>query len=266
MLTGDVFYHETLRRYVVVFGTMFNDITLWRKDGVGEVAKFKVPIAYGPKEKFLQRLNQDPDLNRRAAIQLPRMSFEMTSFNYDGSRKLNTIGRSLGRDPNNANQYRSVFNPVPYNIGFELSVFVKNVEDGLMIVEQILPYFTPEWTNTVRLVDDPVVERDVPLVLNSVSQTDTYEGSFEERKVLIWTLNFTMQGYLFGPAVNKKLIKFSRANLSTKVNGDPQVAINVRPGLTSSGEPTSDPDQSIPYQDIEMTDDWGVITEVEDRT
>lgn len=200
------FYHETIRRYVIVFGTMFNDMVVHRRNAAGTIVKrLKVPIAYGPRAKFLSRIKQDPTLTKPDAISLPRMSFQIVGYNYDPARKLQTIGQMRGAVANTSLN-GAVYNPVPYNIDFELSIYVLNAEDGTMLIEQILPFFTPEWTNTMKLVDDIDLRMDVPVVLNTINTEDTYEDAYENRRTIIHTLNFTMKGYIFGPVKNKDVI------------------------------------------------------------
>ena len=200
------FYHETIRRYVIVFGTMFNDMVVHRRNAAGTIVKrLKVPIAYGPRAKFLSRIKQDPTLTKPDAISLPRMSFQIVGYNYDPARKLQTIGQMRSAVANTSLN-GAVYNPVPYNIDFELSIYVLNAEDGTMLIEQILPFFTPEWTNTMKLVDDIDLRMDVPVVLNTINTEDTYEDAYENRRTIIHTLNFTMKGYIFGPVRNKDII------------------------------------------------------------
>ena len=200
------FYHETIRRYVIVFGTMFNDMVVHRRNAAGTIVKrLKVPIAYGPRAKFLSRIKQDPTLTKPDAISLPRMSFQIVGYNYDPARKLQTIGQMRSAVANTSLN-GVVYNPVPYNIDFELSIYVLNAEDGTMLIEQILPFFTPEWTNTMKLVDDIDLRMDVPVVLNTINTEDTYEDAYENRRTIIHTLNFTMKGYIFGPVRNKDII------------------------------------------------------------
>ena len=200
------FYHETIRRYVIVFGTMFNDMVVHRRNAAGTIVKrLKVPIAYGPRAKFLSRIKQDPTLTKPDAISLPRMSFQIVGYNYDPARKLQTVGQMRGAVANTSVN-GVVYNPVPYNIDFELSIYVLNAEDGTMLIEQILPFFTPEWTNTMKLIDDIDLRMDVPVVLNTINTEDTYEDAYENRRTIIHTLNFTMKGYIFGPVRNKDII------------------------------------------------------------
>jgi len=205
---GKTYYHESVKKYVILFGTLFNDIWINRKDNTGKtIQSMKVPLSYGPREKFLARLEGDPNLDQAFAVVLPRMGFEITGFGYDPERKLHTIGKYIKTENVANTQRKSLWNPVPYNINFQLSIFTKATEDGLMIVEQILPFYTPEWNTTIRLIDDPEVVIDVPLVLNNVNSDDVYEGNFEERRALVWTLDFTMKCLLFGPDKTQGIIK-----------------------------------------------------------
>ena len=199
------FYHGLMRKYVVYFGSLFNDISIQRKDADNEtVQELTVPIAYGPKQSFIARIEQDPDTNKSVAIQLPRMSFEITNFQYDSSRKLNTMTRLVKQSASYTNRYSSVWNPVPYNIQFSLSIYTRNTEDGLQILEQIIPYFTPEWTATVQVLPEMGISLDIPVVLGNVSMNDRYEVSLHEagRRYIIHTLTFTMKSYFFGPATS----------------------------------------------------------------
>jgi len=179
---GHEFYHEHLRRYIVVFGTMFNNIVVSRKTSAGVVDKrIKVPISYSPRDKLLARIETDPNLRKPDAVSLPRMGFEVTSMTYAGERKLSTIQRYSVKSTSDPAKKNLVYAPVPYDINFQLSIMVKSAEDGTQILEQILPFFTPEWTNSVQLIDDLELKMDIPLVLVSVSSDDTYDGDFETR-------------------------------------------------------------------------------------
>ena len=217
---GQVFYHDTIRKYVILFGTLFNDVYIQKGDGADITQTIKIPIAYGPKQKFLTRLTQDPGLNKPVAIQLPRMGFEMTRISYAGERKLPTTNRLAVQDSQNANRLAYQYMPVPYDIDFSLYIFVKQARDGTRILEQILPYFTPDWTATLNLDNTMQHKYDIPVILNSVSSEDSYEGSFTERRAIIWTLNFTLKGYIFGPTRKAKHIKTSIVNLYTVGTGD----------------------------------------------
>ena len=202
---GTYFYHQISRKMVVAFGSLFNTIEVRRTNSAGSVIEvLKVPLAYGPKEKFLTRISADPELNPGVALTVPRMGFELTALTYDGVRKLNTMGRNVAAGTTGL---KKQFNPVPYNWDFSLYVYVKNAEDGTQILEQILPFFTPEFTVTMNLVSSMSEKRDIPLVLNSVTSEDTYEGDFASRRSIIWTLSFLMKGFLYpNVADNAKVI------------------------------------------------------------
>ena len=194
---GTYFYHEILRKTVISFGTVFNDIHVRHQDNTGkDIVDTKVPIAYGPRQKFLARLQQQPDLNKAIAISLPRMSFEMSSVTYDPSRKSGITQTFKAKD---GKKFKKVFMPVPYNIGFELNIITKLQDDSLQILEQILPFFQPGYTLTVDLVNSIGEKRDIPLILNGIDYTDDYEGNFDTRRALIYTLSFTAKTTLFGP-------------------------------------------------------------------
>jgi hypothetical protein len=252
------FYNGTTRRYIALFGSLFNKMSITRNDlNDNEIQRMVVPISYGPFQKFLAKLVQDPELNRPQAISLPRMSFEITSMSYDGTRK--TGSRNLVSVSDNS----AVFSPAPYNIEFNLYIMTKYAEDGTKILEQILPFFKPEYTFTAFILDDAPA-MDIPLVLNSISTEDLYEADFESRRVLMWTLSFTMKAWYFGPVRERKRIKFVDARVYTQMQIGEGVRITVQPGLTANGEPTDDIDQTIPYQDIEIDDDWDIITIIEE--
>ena len=205
---GTYFYHQTSRKMVVAFGSLFNNIEVRRTDSADAVTEvIKIPLSYGPKDKMLVRISQDPSLNPKVALTVPRMGFELTSMTYDGARKLNTMGRNVKKGTTGL---KKQYNPVPYNWDFSLYVFVKNAEDGTQILEQILPFFTPDFTVTMTLISGMTVKMDIPLVLNSVTSEDSYEGDFASRRSIIWTLSFLMKGFLY-PSVsdNAKIITSS---------------------------------------------------------
>ena len=208
---GNHFYNETTRRYVAVFGTMFNDIEISRKTGNATTQRMKVPINYAPMQKILARLDQNLQ-NNAPAITLPRMSFEMTGMTYAPDRKLTSVTKMVRASAADGTM-TSMFAPAPYDLEFQLNIMTKYNEDGTKIVEQILPLFKPDCTVSVKLIDELNTYFDIPIVLNSVSQEDTYEGDFESRRALIWTLNFTVKGYFFGPVSTKKQITFVDADI-----------------------------------------------------
>ena len=164
---GHTFYHGTLRKYIIIFGTLFNEIVINRTDNNGNrVQDIKVPLAYGPRDKTIARLEQDPDLDREAAVVLPRMSFEMIGMSYATERKLNTVRRNVAiHDVNNNANLRTMYNPVPYDINIELNIFSRYAEDSTKILEQIMPFFTPEFTVTAELIPEMDWKIDIPVVL-----------------------------------------------------------------------------------------------------
>ena len=196
-MLGTYFYHEITRKTVIAFGTLFNDIYVRHEDGVGnDISELKVPVSYGPRQKFLARIQQQPELNKATQISLPRMSFEISSITYDPTRKSGITQTFKAKD---GEQMKKVFMPVPYNLGFELNILTKLQDDGLQILEQILPFFQPGFTLSVDLVKSIGEKRDIPMVLQSITQQDDYEGDFATRRALIYTLQFTAKTFMFGP-------------------------------------------------------------------
>lgn len=251
MLNNSPFYHQTLRKIVSCFGTLFNEIQFVRRTTAGvEVERKLVPLSYGPKEKFLARLIQDPTLDREVAIQLPRISFQIVSFDYDGTRHLNTIHKNehIVNDTTKRTQY----NGVPYNIGFELAIMTKNTDDGNQIVEQILPYFTPDFTITYKPIPDMEYIEDMPIILNSINLQDNYDDDWRNRRNVIWVLNFTVKAFFYGPVRSQGVIKKAIVDVHvTSGDGpvtDEQVATTPR-HIRFTTEP--DPLDALP------TDDYG---------
>jgi len=206
----EYFYNEILRRTIISFGTLFNNISIKHQDSSDNVVSVvKVPLAYGPTQKFLARINQSPDLNKPFAVTLPRMSFEFIGLTYDPSRKVTTTSTFTVKDPNDGTESKKSYMPVPYNMQFELSIMSKLNDDALQIVEQILPYFQPAYNLTVELVEAIQEKRDIPIVLENITMQDDYEGDFSQRRVLLYTLRFTAKTYLFGPtsSATKDIIK-----------------------------------------------------------
>ena len=289
-MLGHTFYHQHLRKYVIVFGTLFNDIIVQRKDNSGNIVQdIKAPLAYAPREKALARINADPDLSKKVGMVLPRMSFEMTSINYAPERKLNKIHRNVAALSDDKAKLYAAYNPVAYDIGFELNIYTKFAEDSTQILEQILPFFTPEWSVTMTLIPEMNWKQDVPVVLNGVSMQDTYEGDFETRRALIHTLQFTLKGYLWGPLRKTGIIK--TANVMTHVDTSAVYAnqhpantvfanVNVTnssssgyyihsrttttPGLLANGSPTSNSSLSVGIGEIDEDDDYGYIHNFEE--
>ena len=215
---GKYFYNESMRRMTVAFGQLFNKIQVKRTDSSGNtVQTLAVPLAYAPKEKFLTRLDQQPNLEEREfAITLPRMSFEISGISYDGARKLTRIQKYKTVKTDKEGKVMNYnYTPVPYNISYTLNIFTATAESGLQIVEQILPFFQPDYTVTVIAVPELDIKRDVPIILNDVQYDDSYNGDFTSRRAVIYTLNFTAKTYLFGPANTQKVIKEVQSDLYT---------------------------------------------------
>lgn len=248
------FYHELMRKYVAIFGSLFNNVQISRSDGSDANAQaFKVPIGYGPREKFLAITRQKPG-DKIQQIQLPRMSFEITGVEYDSQRKFQRTQKY-----NNTEQ--ALFEPAPYDIQFQLNIMTKSTLDAVKIVEQILPYFNPDWVLEVQLIDGVERTWDIPIIRTGISHEEAYDESFTERRMIVWTIDFTMRAWLHGPLRPKKRIKFITVNTRAGDTNDsiPMSQITIQPGLTANGEPTTDIDETIPYQSINMGDDWDYI-------
>ena len=208
-MLGTYYYHEIIRKTIIAFGTLFNTIDIRHKKQDGSAySTTRVPIAYGPREKFLARLEQKPDLRSRVAITLPRLAFELTSIQYDNERKVSTM-QTFNTLTSGTKKARRVYMPVPYNLGFRLNVMTEFNEDSLQIVEQILPVFQPSFNLTIDLVEAIGEKRDVPMILENVTFDDNYESGMEEKRVITHTLEFTAKTYLFGnvPSAGTGLIK-----------------------------------------------------------
>lgn len=222
---GTYFYNETIRRSVSIFGTLFNNIKVKKTKSDGTVLTEQlVPISYGPKQKFLQRLAEEPNLSdgNRTQISLPRMAFQVSGFEYDQARQQNKLIRHAKTTlETNGEDRKFQYNPAPYNLNFTLSVLAKNMSDALQITEQILPYFQPEYTVTMKMIDSMSDVRDVPVILNSVSMDDQFEGTFEERRVIEFNLEFTMKLYFFGPVYTGDVITnvIEREYINDSVSG-----------------------------------------------
>ena len=214
----EYFYNEILRRTIISFGTLFNSISIKQSGGETDASIIRVPLAYGPTQKFLARLTQSPDLNKATSLSLPRMSFEFTGLTYDPGRKVTTTQKIVVQNPDSDTpDEKKVYMPVPYNMQFELAVMCKLNDDALQIVEQILPYFQPSYNLSVNLVGSINEKRDIPVILENITMQDDYEGDFESRRVLLYTLRFTAKTYLFGPVTDasKDIITKSTVNYLT---------------------------------------------------
>jgi hypothetical protein len=260
MAIANYFYNATTKKYVALFGTIFNQIKIERKDNAGNLVQTMiVPLSYAPFQKVLSKLVQEPDLinGTRAAdaISLPRMSFEITNMQYDSQRKLASSLKMRKESKAETNSARNfVYAATPYNLDFSLYIMTKYSEDATKILEQILPFFTPDWTVSAFLIPD-LDSFDLPIILNSVTTEDLYEGDYIERQTILYTLNFTLKGYFFGPEKTKKVIKFVDAGFatSTLANAPLEEDVNVYPVILANN--------SIGWSDIEFDDNWVANTD-----
>jgi len=238
-MLGTRFYNQSFRKLIIAFGQIFNNVVIQRTNSTGGVtARIKVPLAYAPKEKFLVRLDQQANLeSREFATTLPRMGFEITGLAYDSSRKLTRVQKySKVKSGEDGKKMNYNYSPVPYNISMNLYVFTATAEDGLQIIEQILPFFQPDYTVTVNVVPDLDIKRDIPIVLGNIGYEDTYDGEFTNRRAVIYTLSFTAKTYLFGPMNNQGVIKQTQADVysDTDTTSKREERIVVVPDPTSA--------------------------------
>ena len=229
-MLGAYTYNKIIRKCVIGFGTLFNNIEVRKEKSDGTTySRMKVPLAYGPRQKFLARLEQQADLNQKVAITVPRLSFEMTGISYDAGRKL--APTTLTLKANTKDAVKKQFTPVPYNIDFELNIISKTNDEALEITEQIVPVFQPSYQMTIKLVDDMNEYRDIPIVLNSISYSDDYEGSFDDKKITLITMQFTVKSYIFGPVGTQGPIKKAKVDttLDVDLTKTRQIAYQVVP-------------------------------------
>ena len=264
------FYNGIIRKYIIMFGRMFNDIDVVRYNGDDAAQTIRLPIAYGPSEKWLTRLDEDAGLNKAVAVQLPRLGFEMTSMNYDPTRTLNKMTKSSSPSTY-TNSVSSQYTPIPYNFNITLTGMFAYQEDAVQVTEQIIPFFRPEWTMSLKLLDSIPDYYDIPTVLNNMSMEDTYEADFMSRRAIIYTWDFTVKGYLFGPVRNKGVIKRTIIDISNNSTSDPigtevgpDKKITLTPGLLANGSPTSNTSASVPLANISANSNWGYAFENED--
>jgi hypothetical protein len=268
---GTPFAHDELTKYMAIFGTLFNNIVITRDDATGKkLQSFKVPVAYGPREKFLTRNEADPELNRPYAELLPRIAYELVDFEYDSERKKTSTARWTAIKTRNGKKisYDQMWMPVPYNLKFEMTILANRLLDATRILGSIVPFFRPDFSVTVEIIPElPDYKIDVPVILNGIQPTDEYEGDFTKRRIIEYKLTFTMKAELFGPVTEAKVIKVAKVNMYGEhdqvYDTIPTERYIVQPGLTADGQPTTDPAQSISPLLIEETDDWGYVCIVE---
>ena len=236
-----------------------------RHDADGNlIDSIKVPLTYAKKEKMLARVTQDPNLTGEAAIVLPRMSFFLNDYVYDNSRKLQTLNRVVAKDPDDVNKFKYQYQAVPYNLNFSLWIYVKNAEDGTKIMEQILPYFTPDWTAHINLVPELDISYKIPIIYGNSTSEEVYESNFITRQVLIWQMNFTMKAYMFGPIKKAPIIKFATTNARVGDQDEYSEIVDqviVTPGLDANGNPTTNAEIAISPLLVDIEDDWDYVVE-----
>jgi len=281
MALANYFYNSSIRKYVALFGTYFNQLEVRRTSTDGTLNQRQiVPISYAPYQKILARLEQDPILQGGAsfdadgnpaagqpyALTLPRMSFELTNFAYDAERKVSPtrkVRKTVIDEVNGGRRF--VYAGTPYNMGFSLYIMAKYNEDAVKLLEQILPFFNPDHTSTVKLI--PGLEAmDIPLILQDVSAQDVYEGGFETRRAIVYTLNFTMKGWFFGPEKDREVIRFIDTRYATDTLTDTpfEEFQTFQPGMTANNTPTSDVSLTVDYSLIDFDDNWDNIEIISD--
>ena len=225
---ANTFYNRSIRKLTVAFGNLFDNITLVRYNpDLTESERFIIPITYANKELYVQRLEADYDLDKKVQITLPRFSYEMTGFTYDPSRKQNTNIRNFSKTTSGmVGQY----NPVPYNFDFNLYLYVRNIEDASQVIEHVLSYFTPDYTVKINMIPEMGIIKEVPIVLNSTNQDIKYEGGRDsDTRMIIWTLNFTVKGFIFGPVSQTNVITHSITNVYNMITDNDQILFTMNP-------------------------------------
>jgi hypothetical protein len=265
---GNYFYNKSISKTVIAFGTLFNNIQIRRFDDNDKpISVLKVPLAYGPTQKFLARLEQNPSGDRKVALTLPRMSFEMNSIDYDATRKASAIQTFKTTKVSDSTESRRIYMPVPYNIGFELNIMSKLQDDILQIIEQILPYFQPSFNVTVNMIPEIAEKRDIPIVLNRVGFRDDYEGDYSTRRLITYTLNFTAKTYLFGyiPQNDQGIIKKVQVDYATDAlrSAKREVRYTVTPDALKDYNDDGIID-STDDELIEFGDDFGFNSTIEE--
>lgn len=254
-MLGAHFYHQRLRRSVAAFGALFNNLYVLRKDSSGNVmSTVRVPLSYAPKEKFLERIRENPDLDTdtKTSVKLPRMSFEITNFSYDETRQISKTNK-FSRFDTDTNK-KVFYAGVPYNVFFQLNIYARTQDDALQIVEQIIPYFSPQYTLTIKPFDDyPAIKEDIPLSISSVSFNDDFEGTLEQRRTIIYTLEFEMKTMFYGPIGDSSIIREVQTNFYL-INGEYGDADSDT--LVSRLVTTPDPIDVNPDSDYGFIETW----------
>lgn len=268
MFGHEPFYFGTITKMINYFGTVFNEVVITRTDSSNNQShKFRVPLEYGPKDKAFARLDADPNIDRDVAIILPRMAFNLESITYAPDRKRADHSRYIVKNDSDLNKFKTQYQEVPFDYHFVLWIYAKHLEDGNKVLEQINPFFTPEFTATINILPEMGIQKDIPIVRDSITYEDLYTGTMEERRMIVWTLDFRVLGMMFGPIINKPVIKLANVNFfvgnvaSTNTIID---RIKVEPGLDANGDGTTNAAISIPSANIAVDDNWDYIVTFEE--
>jgi hypothetical protein len=264
MIWGSQYFgFDITKKMVTVFGSVFNNMTVERfnRDGT-ETENITVPVTYSAKEKMLARLQSDPDLDRPYSALLPRLSFEIVDITPARDRHLPTMNRRVVKNLTDKNKFNYQYTATPHDIKFNLYIYSKNAQDGTKILEQILPFFTPDWTASVEMIPEMGEVRDIPIVHDSTSLQDLYSEDFKVKRTILWTLAFTMKTYYYGPVKTKPIIKFTTVDFYGGNPGDEEATDafereTMQPGLTANNEPTTNAAASISYLNIGVDDPFG---------
>lgn len=265
---GSIFYHNLTKKYITVFGNMFDTITIRRFNAAKQkLQSIQVPLSYGPSQKYIKYLLNPPE-DRKISTTLPRMSFAMMQYSIDAERKVGTTQKRKHFVSGDKKSATTSFVETPYKLEFELYIYGKNQDDCTQIIEQIIPYFNPTYTNSVNVIPELGTQGnyDVQTTLNSIMLQDEYEGNNEETRFVVYTVSFTMDVFFFGPVSTTGVIKRVQTDIAI-VKDEPvldttkgrNIRLTTTPGLTEDGEPTTDYELSIPYQEIEENDPYGFV-------
>lgn len=242
------FYHGTTRKAIIAFGNLFNNIFIDRRDANGEVIQtVKVPLSYAPRQKFLAKISAQPDRpDQNFQTIIPRMGFEMTGIQYDPGRRVSFVQQNRGTNTTSTT-LNSQYAPSPYNIDITLLAYTKNQDDGLQIIEQILPFFNPDFNLSLNAIPELDIKNDLPILLNSISYEDDYEGDFRTRRAIIWTLNFTLKLNYFGPISKQNIIRTAKTNIFNNEELTQRI---------QSGTFSVEPSNAVPGDDITFVDSF----------
>jgi hypothetical protein len=261
---GTNFDHGTIRKYYAYFASIFSDVYIDRTLANGtKTARIHVPIHFAKKDKALSRVQEDPTIDRKDAIFVPVMSFDMIDLRYSAGRVGPNMNRTSHRT-SDVNQFYNTYTAAPYDFHFQLSIMVKNVNDGLKIVEQIIPYFRPDVTASLEIIPEMGIFHDIPIILTQIAEDDKIPDDYKERVTRIWVLDFVLQGVLYGPTKTTPIIKFANViftgvGASGNVGDNPFLKVTTQPGLTANGLPTTNVNNSVSYLTISIDDNYGYV-------